>query len=347
MKYLKIFSLTLVILILVISGWQCSWMGESVGASDQIIVFADSVDWVFYKDALNSVFGKFYKTPAAEREYILKWVPFRLFDKYQNYKNIFILGRLNSKETVSQNVRQLLSPEIIEGVKSGKYFYVPKKHPWAVDQYVLFLIAKSRDDMIQKTHDLGDLMYRDFRKYYFTRLKKEMFARQEQKKLEKYLQDHYPFHLRIQHDFFIADENANLRYVWIRRVQPDRSILISWQPLPENFLLTPDWIMEERNRLAKQVYKGDVVVKDETRAYQVTFKQWNAIRLEGTWKNDQLMIGGPFRNISFVDENTHRIYSLDFYVQAIGKRKKPYIDQLDVIVHTFELNGANGPQPAS
>ena len=27
---------------------------------------------------------------------------------------------------------------------------------------------------------------------------------------------------------------------------------------------------------------------------------------------------------------------LDYYVQAIGKRKVPFLDQLNVIVHTFE-----------
>ncbi len=338
-KFIPVLTFSIIIFL-----GQCTWMGNATGLDDHIIVFADSVDWNYYKDALNSVFGKQYKTPVVEREFIIEWVPFRHFEKYRNRKNIFILGRLDSDLPVSQNVRELLSPEIIEGVKKGNYFYVPKPEAWAVKQYVLFLIATNRDNMIQKIYDFGDVLYNDFRKFYFTRLKEQMFAHQEQKKLEEYIVQHFPFKMRIQHDYFIADENFEEGYVWIRRLHPDRSILVHWLTLSPDFKLTPRWIIDERNRLARQIYKGDVVVEEETKAYAVKFKRWNALRLEGTWRNDHYVIGGPFRNITFVDTSTNRIYFLDFYVQAIGKRKKPFLDQLDVIIHTFDTNEPKAAQ---
>lgn len=317
--------------------WQCSWQGDSVGTNDKIYVFADSLDWVFYEDALNSVFGNIIRTPVAEREFLLEWVPFRYFDKYQNYKNIFIIGRLDSEMPVSQNVRELLNQEILEGVESGKYFYIPKKDVWALHQYLLFMVANSRDDMIQRIHDLGDLMYEDFRKYYFQRLKEEMFAHMEQEKLEDYLTERYPFKIRVQHDYFVADESVEQKYVWLRRLYPDRSLLIHWVEVPEDFQLTSRWVIDQRNKIAKKLYKGDVVVEEETKAFQVEFKGRTAIRLEGTWRNDELVIGGPFIDICFVDRENGRIFLLDGYVQAIGQRKKPFIDQLDVLIHTFEV----------
>ncbi len=336
-KNRTIFAFFILLLFTGVVSWQCSSMGEALGEDDVIIVFADSLDWQYYEDPLNTVFGEYLKTPIPEHEFILRWEPFENFKNYQNYKNIFFLGRLDSNEPVSQNVKELLNPEIIEGVESGKYFYIPKQNVWAMNQYVLFLVANNRDDMIQKIIDLGDLIYGDFRKFYFKRLQTEMFKRMENKDLEKYIADHFPFTMRVQHDYFIANENLQENYVWIRRLDPDRSILVHWQPKPENFQLTSRWIIDERNRLAEQIYGGDKVVEDETKAYQVKFKQWNAIRLEGTWRNDSLMIGGPFADITFVDPELERIYMLDYYVQAIGRRKKPYLDQLDVIIHTFEV----------
>ncbi|GAB4371891.1 MAG: hypothetical protein Kow0042_14880 [Calditrichia bacterium] len=331
---LKILSILLAIFLLG-SFWSCSWRGDSIGEDDHIIVFADSADWVYYQDALNSVFGTLIKTPVLEREYILEWKPFEHFEKFQNFKNIFILGRLDSQAPVSNNVRQLLNEEIIEGVKSGKYFYIPKKEVWALNQYVLILVANSINDMIQKIHDLGDLMYDDFRQYYYARLKERMFSKMEQVELEEYIRDHFPFSLRIQHDYFIADENFQENYLWIRRLYPDRSILIHWEPLPANFELKPQWIIEQRNRLAEMVFEGDIVVQDETRSFPTKFNKWSAIRLEGTWKNEKYLIGGPFRTVAFIDSVRNRIYMLDFYVQAVGKRKKPFLDQLDIIIHTF------------
>ncbi len=321
-----------------LTGWHCAQVGDSIGEGDQIIVFADSLDWPVYEEPLNAIFGKFVDTPIPEHEFLLTWKPYRELEHYKKYKNIFILGRLNSDEPVSANVKDLLNDEIVAGVKSGKYFYIPKYDPWALNQYLLIMVGTSQDDLVQKIYDLGNLAYENFRHYYFTRLKKEMFKRGEQSKLESYISDHFPFKIRVQHDYFIADDNPAEQYLWLRRFYPDRSILIHWAPAPDNFELTSRWLIDQRNKLAAKLFEGDVVVEDETKAYSVKFKDWPAIRLEGVWRNDKYMIGGPFRTIGFVDRDHDRVYMLDFYVQAIGKRKKPYLDQLDVLIHTFELD---------
>ena len=122
--------------------------------------------------------------------------------------------------------------------------------------------------MIQKIIDLGDLAYQDFRKYYFQRLKARMFKHMEQKKIQEYIENNYPFTMRVQHDYFVADGNVQEKYLWIRRMQPDRSIFVSWFPLSENFKLTSRWIIDERNKLADKIYSGDIVVEDETKHFQ-------------------------------------------------------------------------------
>jgi hypothetical protein len=317
--------------------WNCSAKGVSYGEDDVIHVFVDSTDWPYYKDVINNIFGEYVKTPIMERRYLFKWVSFDKFKEYKRFKNIFIIGRLNSQEPVSDNVKDLLNPEIIDGVKSGKFFYIPKKDLWSTNQYVLFLVAENRDAMIQKIIDLGDLAYQDFRKYYFKRLKDQMYKRMEQKDLQKYIENNFPFSMRIQHDYFIADENIKEKYVWIRRFDPDRSMLVHWVPLPHDFQLNSRWVIDERNRLAKKIYSGDVVVEDETKAYSIHFKNWRAVKLEGTWRNDSLIVGGPFGNVTFVDKGTQRIYMIDYYVQAVGRRKVPFLDQLNVILYTFDV----------
>jgi hypothetical protein len=316
--------------------WYCGGQMKAYGDDDIIYVFSDSSDWVKYEEPFNTIFGKLVSTPLMEPEYVLVWKSFEDFDQYKLFKNLFIIGRLNSEDPVSQNIKGLLNPEIIEGVQSGKYFYIPKSDVYALNQAVMFFVAQSTDDMIQKIVDLGDLAYQEFRKHYFQRLKKQMFERMEQKELQAYLERHFPFSMRVQHDYFVANEDLKENYVWIRRLDPDRSIIVHWIPYSEEITLNSRWIIDERNKLGNLILSGDEVVEDETKAFSVRFKDWSAIRLEGTWKNDSLTLGGPFRNITFVDSSTQRIYMLDYYVQAIGKRKVPFLDQLNVIVHTFE-----------
>lgn len=335
----KLWFIPIFLLVLFIIIWQsnCSSKSSAMGEDNIVYVFCDSSDWSYYQDEYERIFGKFVRTPIQENEYILVWKNFSQWQNSKKYKNIFFIGRLDAQDEVSLNIKNLLNQEIIEGIQSGKYFYIPKTDVWATDQYVVFFVANSVSDMIQKINDLGELAYNDFRNYYFARLKKNMFLRMEQKTLQEYLETHFPFTMRIQHDYFIANENLEENFVWIRRLNPDRSILVHWLPADCVKVLNSRWVIDERNRLAKITFSGDIIVEEETKAYITRFKNWNAIKLEGIWRNDSLIIGGPFRNFTFVDSLTNRVYMVDYYVQAVGKLKVPFLDQLTVLASTFDV----------
>ena len=337
MKKYSIFLMVLLGVILFFLQIDCGTKGRSQGEDNLVYVFCDSTDWSFYQEPFEKIFSQFVRTPILESEYNLQWKSFDQWETYKSFKNIFFIGRLDAQDPVSLNIKNLLNPEIIAGVQNDKYFYIPKKDVWAREQYVMFFVAVSVPDMVQKILDLGDLAYNDFRNYYFSRLKEQMFSRLEQKSLQKYLEDHFPFTMRIQHDYFIANEDLEQNFVWIRRLDPDRSIIVHWLPYDSSITLNSRWIIDERNRLAAITLSGDVIVEEETRAYATRFKNWNAIKLEGTWRNDSLVVGGPFKNFTFIDSLTNHIYMIDYYVQAIGKRKVLFLDQLTVLVHTFEI----------
>lgn len=316
--------------------WGCSSNPESSGNLDEIIVFADSSDWKDCRVPLDSVFGREYPTPIMEAEYILSWQPVRKINGFKHAKNIFFLGSLNSKGAVSTLVKNTLSQEIIDNVNSGKVFYIPRHDPWASNQYVLFLLAPTKSELIARIQKYGDVIYEDFEKSYYKRYKDEIYRSYENKDLEKYLIAHFPFRVRIPSDYFIASESLENNYVWIRRIDPDRSLMVHWVPIADSIQVNYQWVIRERNRIAAMIYEGDVVVEDETRSQTVKFNRWQALRLEGTWKNPKYFVGGPFRDITFVDKESGLIFMIDFYVKAVGERKKMFLDQLDIMAHTFQ-----------
>ena len=317
----------------------CNSKPESIGELDNIYVFADSSDWQDYRDAIHSHFMKETLTPVPEPEYQVWWRPFSEFNKYKYQNNIFFIGRLDGQDSVSLTIKSLLNKEIIDGIKSGKFFYIPKHDVWAKNQYVVFMVAPNRDEMLQRIYDIGELVYEDFEKSYYHRLRKKMFDFEKNKKLEEYLAEKYPFTVTAQLDYKLVDESEIEHYVWLRRItgNRDRSLAIKWFDNADSITITTEWMIQQRNLLAEKLYAGDVVVREETTAEQVRFQNWSALRLEGTWKNPKHMVGGPFRTIAFKDSETNRVYMIDFYVQAIGERKKVFLDQLDVIAHTFRL----------
>jgi len=314
----------------------CSLNPQSSGNLDEIIVFADSSDWKDYKEPLAAVFGREYPTPVMEAEYILSWQPARDIERFKHAKNIFFVSRLNSNASVSTIVKNSLSQDIIDNVDSGKLFYIPKHDPWASSQYVLFLLAPDKNELIDRIQKYGDIIYEDFEKAYYKRYKEEIYRRYENKDLEEYLIDHFPFRVRIPSDYFIADESLEHNYVWIRRIDPDRSLMVHWVPLTDSMQVNYRWVIQERNRIAEMIFESDIVVEEETQIKTVKFNRWQALRLEGTWKNPIHFVGGPFRNITFIDNESRLIFMIDFYVQAIGERKKMFLDQLDIMAHTFQ-----------
>lgn len=325
-----------ILLLILVLLFSCAVKHDSIGPLDEIIVFADSLDWPDYEDGLNDLFEKEYLTPVAEKQYILTWKPAREIEKYKNRKNVMFIARLDSRLPVSRQVKELLNKQVIAGIESGKYFYIPQSDTWAQNQYIVFLVAPTRDDMIRQIYDTGELVYDDLQKSYYKRLRERMYTNNENRKLEDYLANNFPFSLLAQKDYVVVDESLEYRYVWMRRLHPDRSIFVHWIPYHDSIKIDFNWIVKQRNELAKRIYHGDIVVEEETHLELFKFKQWKAAyRLEGTWMNPKLVIGGPFRNITFVDKESGLIYMIDFYVQAIGQRKRLYLDQLDIIAHTF------------
>jgi len=310
---------------------------HAYGKLDVIHVFADKEDWADWKDALQSVFSREFRMPVTEKEYLLKWHPYEEIEKYKSFKNVFFLSRLDSKLPVSQEVNDLVTgdPEIVRGIKNGDYFHIPQKDTWAFGQYVLFLIAPDRDAMIQRIHDLGKLAYTDFKKSYFTRLSDEVFENNRNEKVVDYLRKHFPFTITVQKDYQVVDESVDENYVWLRRLNPDRSIAVTWIPYEDSVEIDFDWVVRERNKLGGKIFEGDVVVEEETTLEDVNFGSKPAKRLIGTWMNPTHFIGGPFRTIVVKDEQSKLVYLVDTYVQAIGLRKRYYLDQLDVMANTF------------
>jgi len=69
----------------------------------------------------------------------------------------------------------------------------------------------------------------------------------------------------------------------------------------------------------------------------VEFKDTKAIRIKGVWRNDKIKggpMGGPF--VSYFFQKNGIWYFLDGHVFAPGKKKWPFLEEVDVILNTFE-----------
>ena len=167
---------------------------------------------------------------------------------------------------------------------------------------------------------------------------KSLFDKLEQKDIENRLLERHGWTIRVQHDYFVAVDSTEIRYVWLRRFDPQRWLSVYYEPVDDPSILSKEWLLEKRAEFSKSFYKGDYVYQDtliKVTEKTVDFNGRYAIRLDGVWQNDEEVMGGPFRIYGFYDENDGRIYLIDLAVYAPGERKYPFLRQLVGIASTF------------
>lgn len=335
MKTQNIFrQIGLVLLLGMLSG--CLQKPESLGDSTDIYVIADSSDWAFLQPTLIEVFQKEILTPQPEKVFELIWAPPDNFGEHAKKKNIILAGALQSQDGVISRVG--LSSEVKARVAAGTAFVFPKRDQWAKNQLLLVLVSNTLAELQDKMLDNKQFLYDLFKKKLIDETLEEMYSRLEQVKLEEELLEKFGWMVRVQHDYIINIERSQDRFVMLRRSLPGRErwLFVHWIDNGDSSQISKEWAINTRNRLTAKFYEGDRINEEYTKSDTIDFLGRRALKLEGLWENEEKVFGGPFRNYSFYDAASKRIYMIDAAVLYPGGEKEPSLRQLDVMAHTFK-----------
>lgn len=178
-----------------------------------------------------------------------------------------------------------------------------------------------------------------------------MFSSYRQREMEDQLMERHGFALNVQHDYLTAVDTTGL--VWLRRFvdqQNWRSVFVYYLDGADPTSLSPDWVLEARDRLTETWLTGslgDFVRIDRRRPItteEINFLGRYGLETRGLWHMvgyDQDGVlrsaggGGPFLTYTFFDEEQGRLYLIDGMVFAPKYDKRELVRQLEVIAHTF------------
>ena len=333
-KLFNIVLLTFLLIVLFIFG--CETKSSSAGDFDHIIVFSDSTLYKDMESSLNHIFDNFIYTPHSERSFLQKWVPLNLIDSYKKRRNIIFIGLLDQNDPVSEYVKKMLSIEIQSKILKGEIFTIFKEDLFAFDQLGLIICAADRNQLESKLLNQSETIYKKFEDYHFNRLERILFSGDEQIDSEEFLSKEYGWMVRIPYSYQIVKRTSDSNFVWIKRTEPSRSLFVYRVP-GEDSMITENWIRGIRDSLATVYFDGDSISIGDTYTLQTEFNGTPAMKMVGIWQNHQQILGGPFRTYVFYEKDSGYIYLVDISVVAPGKRKKPYLDQLEVIARTFKI----------
>lgn len=330
-------SIIIIFILFIIS---CDTKTSSVGEFDHIIVFSDSTLYKEIEPDINQVFDKFIYTPHSEKSFLHKWVPLTLLENYSKRRNIILIGLLNQNDVVSEYVKKMLSPEIQDKILKGEIFEIFRENIYSYNQAGLILCAANKQKLISELRSQSDYIYQKFEDYHFGRLKEILFESAEQYDIEEFLVSEYGWKVRVPYSYQVVERSTNSNFVWIKRAEPSRSIFV-YRTKGKKSKIQEDWIRNVRDSLATVYFEGDSISAQDTYMLQTELNGIPAMKMVGIWQNHQQIIGGPFRTYVFFEEKFDYIYFVDISVVAPGKRKKPFLDQLEVIANTFKVTVKN------
>ena len=333
-KYTHFYLVLLLALLL----FGCFGKPPASGEDNQLFVVSDSDNWEALESSIKDVFEKVIETPQPEKLFEVHWVPPEKFSQFATRKNIAIVGILNSEGEINEKVSNMLSAEVKAKVADGSAFVFPKENPWAEKQLLVVLASTGFAELQEKLQDNKDYLYQLFEKKVLDETKAQMFSQLEQTELSEKLLENYGWVLRIQHDYIINIEREQDRFVMLRRSLPGRErwLFVHWIEDGNPNIINEEWAMNTRDKLTEKFYENDFIDRKHMASKEVDFLNRPALRLEGLWGNDEKVAGGPFRNYTFYDEQSGRIYMIDVAVWFPRGSKEPFLRQLDIMAHTFK-----------
>lgn len=320
----------------------------SRGAPREILLVMDSTSWAGkLGDEIREVFMKTIPgLPQPEPYFDLKQVsPFALNQVLLNSRNILYVATLDNNSPASNKIKSYFTENSINRIREDSSLFMhPKKNEFARGQDVLYLFGNTRQELINNLENNSERLRDYFQRVETDRLKKKLYAGNEQENISKQLLKKHQFYIKVPYGYELVPNDSSDNFVWLRQLgqEVDKSLFVYYQDYTSESVFNTDNILALRNRITKKniadsenVYMmmQDVVpVEFDT----VTFNGKYAIEARGLWKLSNNSMGGPFLSYTFVDEELGRLYYIEGFVYSPGTKKRPHISEIEAILKTFK-----------
>lgn len=333
MKITKLFALILSMLLFT----SCYKRELTRGPEYTLYVFAENQDWQQAQPILTEVFQRSIMTPQTESHFNLVHVNPDSFQYFLVYKQLLFLASLESEGKIADIVKRAVGePEKTRKVQSGESFLFKIRDQWAGDQLSLILTSTTIPNLIQLMQENKELVYETMLEHQQAAVEKLMYRRPEKKEVSDNLLENYLFTLKIQHDYKLAIDDPEGKFIFLRRTIPERWMFIKWFEDHHPDDISKEWYFEVRDSVGVQYYGGDSVNREYTKAEESEFLGKWCLKITGLWENEEKVAGGPILAYIFYDIDARRTYVIDCSVFAPNQAKIQYLDQLDIMARTFK-----------
>lgn len=272
-------------------------------------------------------------------------------EQLKRYRNLIIAAPIDDSTNVGRFMRALLSDEVEQQVRNGEAFAFPLKDQWYRDQWVMLLTSTSDTALAEQIRNSQETLTDNLIEKELERWTAEIYDSGEKYALEDSLWQNHGWKIRIQHDWiknldttYTAGGETN-HFLTMRRPLPsnDRWFWAWWKKMPNINHVDDTWINNMRDSLNKKWIRGSRDSSYVTTAYNrphqtETFRLNGNMAYEtlGVWTMTHDAMAGPFTNLTVYDEDSGRLFMLEFAQFAPKYDKRRFVRQFRAMLRTFE-----------
>ncbi len=218
---------------------------------------------------------------------------------------------------------------------------------WAKGQLLIYMFAQSRDSLIQAIKNNFPAATRRIQEADRKQLWANVFHVGEAKKLQQEVRQTMGVEMSIPADYKMALNDSQT--IWLRK-EPEylsSNILLHKLPYTQREQLSKEGIKALRDSLGRQYISSELnqtysrTNDVDLPMYVKTFDQNGHFVLEarGIWEMANDFMGGPFISYLILDTQSNELLFVDGFIYAPGKKKRNYMQELELIASTIKLIG--------
>jgi hypothetical protein len=296
------------------------------GAEGEVVVVLDQkFQETMAGDYIDSVLrAPVYGLPQYEPMFKLFVIPWNAFSNtFKSFRNIV-------KVTISKKITE---PEVTlkrKGMQAVFHFKAPSEKEFAK------LIMKNK----QRLYDILNYNEKQYASYKIELGKS--------KSLTKYFREKHDLEVILPEGYTIRIDTSNFIWLSFETNKLSSGVFIYYYPYTSDSTFTKKYLLHKRDSLLKLYVEGPLSETRETymtTEYNFIPPQFNELMVEnkyytetrGLWTVVNDYMGGPFINITRLDENRNRVVTFDGYVYNPGGDKRKHVRWLESIGYMIKF----------
>ncbi|NOZ35297.1 MAG: DUF4837 family protein [Chlorobi bacterium] len=306
------------------------YVPASTGTPGHILIIMENQKWKYTPgETVRDVFDKPYEVlPQDERSFDYSHIPPEAYSSLLNKSRNILIAK------ISVNVKK---PEVL--ISRNKH---------AKPQLMIIVKARNNDEFVKLFKKNADKIISVYTKAERDNLIKVYSTKFLEKKINKKLQEKYHINLAIPQGYTLDIDSSD--FAWISRETPRSSqgILIWDYPYTDTLQLSLENLLKKRDSVTKLHVPGpaDSSYMTTERLISPTFNEFilnknYAVIIKGLWKVSGakgVFMGGPYVEITVVDQKRERLITVDGYVYGGRKKKRELMRQVEAVLYTLKLD---------